>query len=68
MAWRVAFTVPIVKRWPVVPLKVSRARCPWRVVVMLTEAPLIWIVPTLRSCDSVRGALPMFGPGSTIIV
>src|SRR5262249_37531472 len=59
VAERVAFTVPMVRRWPVLPLKVSRARCPWRAMFTFTDAPLIWMTPSARSWDSVSGALPV---------
>src|SRR5262249_55629441 len=66
---RVAFTVPMVRRWPVLPLKVSRARCPWRAMFTFTDAPLIWMTPSARSWDSVSGALPVRVPvGATRMV
>src|SRR5262249_5461576 len=69
VAERVAFTVPMVRRWPVLPLKVSRARCPWRAMFTFTDAPLIWMTPSARSWDSVSGALPVRVPvGATRMV
>src|SRR5262249_62255729 len=59
----------MVRRWPVLPLKVTRARCPWRAMFTFTDAPLIWMTPSARSWDSVSGALPVRVPaGATRIV